>query len=79
MQGMRAFLITRFIIKSYLNFSAYSYSVEVSLGQEEWKKVVDYSLYQCQSWQDLYFEEEMVQYIRIVGTNSTPTKIVSLS
>ncbi|XP_068911776.1 BTB/POZ domain-containing protein 9-like isoform X2 [Tenebrio molitor] len=49
----------------------YSYYIEVSLDQENWKKVVDYSSYSCRSIQDLYFKEEIAQYVRIVGTHNS--------
>ncbi|CAH1379429.1 unnamed protein product [Tenebrio molitor] len=49
----------------------YSYYIEVSLDQENWKKVVDYSSYSCRSIQALYFKEEIAQYVRIVGTHSS--------
>jgi BTB/POZ domain-containing protein 9 len=49
----------------------YSYYIEVSVNQEIWKKVVDYSTYSCRSIQSLYFKEEIAQYVRIVGTHNT--------
>jgi BTB/POZ domain-containing protein 9 len=60
-------------IKSYSRY--YSYYIEVSLDQENWKKVVDYSSYPCRSLQDLYFKEEIAQYVRIVGTHNSANRV----
>ncbi|RZB38694.1 BTB, BACK, and/or F5 F8 type C domain containing protein, partial [Asbolus verrucosus] len=49
----------------------YSYYIEVSTDKKNWKKIIDYSKYSCRSLQDLYFEQEIVRYIKIKGTNST--------
>ncbi|RZC41762.1 F5 F8 type C domain containing protein [Asbolus verrucosus] len=49
----------------------YCYYVEVSLDQRKWKKVIDYSHSSCRSYQNLFLEEEIVQYIRVVGTHNT--------
>jgi BTB/POZ domain-containing protein 9 len=49
----------------------YSYYVEVSIDQKKWKKIVDYSQYACRSHQELYFDKQIVQYVRIVGTHNT--------
>lgn len=35
--------------------------VQVSLDQEKWLKVVDYSSYYCRSWQELHFQARVVQ------------------
>jgi BTB/POZ domain-containing protein 9 len=51
----------------------YSYYIEVSLDQRNWKRIINYS-YPCRSWQDLYFKEEMIQYIRIVGTYNSASQ-----
>jgi BTB/POZ domain-containing protein 9 len=56
----------------------YSYYIEVSLDQEKWKKVVDYSSYPCRSLQDLYFKEEIAQYVRIVGTHNSANSVCLL-
>ncbi|CAH1379430.1 unnamed protein product, partial [Tenebrio molitor] len=56
----------------------YSYYIEVSLNQEKWKKVVDYSSYPCRSLQDLYFKEEIAQYVRIVGTHNSTNRVFHL-
>jgi hypothetical protein len=55
-----------------------SYYIEVSLDQEKWKKVVDYSSYSCRSIQDLYFKEEIAQYVRIVGTHNSANRVCLL-
>jgi BTB/POZ domain-containing protein 9 len=53
----------------------YYFYIEVSLNQEKWKKVVNYSSYPCRSLQDLYFKEEIAQYVRIVGTHSSANSV----
>ncbi|CAH1390251.1 unnamed protein product [Nezara viridula] len=50
---------------------SYSYYIEVSMDQNDWVRVIDYSTFYCRSWQKLYFEPRVVQYIRIVGTHNT--------
>lgn len=47
------------------------------MEQKDWVRVVDYSQYSCRSWQYLYFENRVVQYIRIVGTHNTVNKVSS--
>lgn len=54
---------------------SYSYYIDVSMEQKDWIRVVDHSTYYCRSWQYLYFESKVVQYIRICGTNNTANKI----
>lgn len=41
------------------------------MNQEKWEKVVDYTKYDCRSWQDLYFKPRAVRYIRVIGTLNT--------
>jgi BTB/POZ domain-containing protein 9 len=41
----------------------------------DWVKVIDHTHYYCRSWQHLYFEPRVVQYIRIVGTHNTVNKV----
>jgi len=53
-----------------LNQNAYSYTVEVSLDQNEWYKIADYSAFWCRSWQNISFHPHVIQYIRIVGIRS---------
>ncbi|XP_030766538.1 BTB/POZ domain-containing protein 9 isoform X2 [Sitophilus oryzae] len=57
---------------------SYSYYVEVSMEQKDWVRVVDYSQYCCRSWQYLYFNTRVVQFIRIVGTHNTVNKVFHL-
>ncbi|XP_072390147.1 BTB/POZ domain-containing protein 9 isoform X1 [Diabrotica undecimpunctata] len=57
---------------------SYSYYIEVSMEQKDWVRVIDYSQYSCRSWQNLYFENRVVQYIRIVGTHNTVNKVFHL-
>lgn len=45
------------------------------MEQKDWVRVVDYSHYCCRSWQYLYFENRVVQFIRVVGTNNTVNKV----
>lgn len=49
------------------------------MEQKDWVRVVDYSQYSCRSWQYLYFENRVVQYIRIVGTHNTVNKVSTFS
>ncbi|KAJ8912844.1 hypothetical protein NQ315_007976 [Exocentrus adspersus] len=57
---------------------SYSYYIEISMEQKDWVRVIDYSTYSCRSWQYLYFESRVVQYIRIVGTHNTVNKVFHL-
>ncbi|CAG9813737.1 unnamed protein product [Phaedon cochleariae] len=57
---------------------SYSYYIEVSMEQKDWVRVIDYSQYSCRSWQQLYFKNRVVQYIRIVGTHNTVNKVFHL-
>ncbi|XP_026501622.1 BTB/POZ domain-containing protein 9 [Vanessa tameamea] len=54
---------------------SYAYYVEVSVDQKDWVRVIDHSDYFCRSWQNLYFEPRVVQYIKIVGTSNTVNKV----
>ncbi|XP_039153980.1 BTB/POZ domain-containing protein 9-like [Drosophila simulans] len=54
---------------------AYSYYVEVSVDQQHWERVVDYSDYHCCSWQYLYFAPRPVRFIRLVGTHNTVNRV----
>lgn len=56
-------------------YRSYSYHIEVSMEQKDWVKVIDYSEMACRSWQNLYFEDRVVQYIRIVGTHNTVNRV----
>lgn len=54
---------------------SYSYYIEVSVNNDVWKRVVDYSDYHCRSWQFLYFPEIPVKFIRLVGTNNSVNRV----
>jgi len=45
------------------------------MDQTDWVKVIDHTHYYCRSWQYLYFEPRVVQYVRIVGTHNTVNKV----
>lgn len=57
---------------------SYSYYIELSIEQKDWVRVIDYSHCACRSWQYLYFQNRVVQYIRIVGTHNTVNKVFHL-
>ena len=46
----------------------YSYYIETSLDAENWTRVVDHTAYTCRSGQFLYFESQVVRYVKGVGT-----------
>ncbi|KAK4475380.1 hypothetical protein MN116_002441 [Schistosoma mekongi] len=50
---------------------SYSYTIDVSLDQCTWDRIVDYQNYTCRSWQTLHFPSRVVQFIRITGTKNT--------
>lgn len=54
---------------------SYAYYIEVSVDQKDWVRVIDHSKYFCRSWQNLYFEPRVVQYIKLVGTSNTVNKV----
>ncbi|CAH2086939.1 unnamed protein product [Euphydryas editha] len=54
---------------------SYAYYIEVSVDQKDWVRVIDHSNYYCRSWQNLYFEPRVVQYIKVVGTSNTVNKV----
>ena len=39
------------------DFRSYSYYVEVSMNEQDWIRVIDYSDYFCRSWQNLLFKD----------------------
>ncbi|CAG5107005.1 Oidioi.mRNA.OKI2018_I69.chr1.g3101.t1.cds [Oikopleura dioica] len=57
---------------------AYSYYVEVSVDGKDYLKVIDYASYFCRSWQNLYFPQRVVRFIRIVGTANTANNVFHL-
>uniref|UniRef100_A0A1A9WK51 BTB domain-containing protein n=1 Tax=Glossina brevipalpis TaxID=37001 RepID=A0A1A9WK51_9MUSC len=54
---------------------AYSYFIEVSADRIQWDRIIDYSQYHCRSWQFLYFQEQAMRYIKLVGTHNTVNNI----
>ncbi|CAH8680767.1 unnamed protein product [Schistosoma rodhaini] len=50
---------------------SYSYTIDVSLDQSTWHRIVDYQNYMCRSWQTLYFPSRVIHFIRITGTRNT--------
>ncbi|KAK0420026.1 hypothetical protein QR680_014468 [Steinernema hermaphroditum] len=46
----------------------YHYYIEMSIDGEEWEMVIDKRVTQCRNFQDLYFTQRPVKYIKIVGT-----------
>lgn len=40
---------------------SYSYFIEVSMDNQDWVKVIDYSKYLCRSWQTLHFTPRVVR------------------
>lgn len=42
---------------------SYSYYIEVSVDNEDWIRVIDYSKYFCRSWQRLYFKPRVVRQV----------------
>lgn len=59
-------------------FRSYSYYIEVSIDQKDWTRIIDHTNYYCRSWQYLFFDQRVVRYIRIVGTNNTVNKVFHL-
>lgn len=57
---------------------SYSYYIEVSMDEEDWVRILDYSNYLCRSWQNLYFKSVVARYIRIVGVRNTANRIFHL-
>lgn len=51
------------------------YYIEMSIDEENWTRVIDYSTYSCRSDQNLYFEGIMTRFIRIVGTYNTANQV----
>lgn len=50
---------------------SYSYYVETSVDQNNWKRVIDFTKHRCRSWQFLHFPSCAVRYIKLVGTYNT--------
>lgn len=45
------------------------------MDQKDWLRVIDHSNYFCRSWQNLYFEPRVVQFVKVVGTSNTVNKV----
>lgn len=57
---------------------SYSYFIEISMDNEDWIRVLDYSKYLCRSWQTLHFKPRVVRYIRVYGVHNTVNKVFHL-
>lgn len=57
---------------------SYSYYIDVSMDNEDWIRVIDYSKFLCRSWQTLYFKPRVVRYIRVYGVHNTVNKVFHL-
>ncbi|XP_050435293.1 BTB/POZ domain-containing protein 9-like [Adelges cooleyi] len=58
----------------YSETGNYSYYIEVSMDQNDWVRVIDYSNYDCRLTQRLWFYPRVLQYVRFVGTCNTDNK-----
>ncbi|GMT11120.1 hypothetical protein PFISCL1PPCAC_2417, partial [Pristionchus fissidentatus] len=54
---------------------SYSFYIEVSVNQQQWKKVVDKVNEECRSWQYAEFPPEPVVFIRIIGTHNSANEV----
>ncbi|XP_072356430.1 BTB/POZ domain-containing protein 9 isoform X2 [Scyliorhinus torazame] len=54
---------------------SYSFYIEVSKNQQQWKMVADRTKVTCRSWQTISFEPQPVVFIRIVGTYNTANEV----
>ena len=50
----------------------------MSVDGKDYIRVIDYSNYHCRSWQNLYFPQRVVRYIRVVGTHNTANNVFHL-
>ncbi|KAB0403052.1 hypothetical protein E2I00_018786 [Balaenoptera physalus] len=57
---------------------SHSYSIEVSMDELDWIRVIDHSQYLGRSWQKLYLPAHVSRYIQIVGTHNTVNKIFQI-
>ena len=58
------------LIKMNLNSKderSFSYYIEISLDAENWKRVIDYTEFICRAQQFLYFNAEVVRYVKVVA------------
>ncbi|KAJ3647099.1 hypothetical protein Zmor_024640 [Zophobas morio] len=49
----------------------YCYYIAVSLDGKKWRKVIDYRHISCYSYQILFFDQQVAQYIKLEGTHNT--------
>ena len=61
-----------------LDTRSYSYVIDVAVEENFWERIIDYSIYHCRSWQQLYFPNRAVKYVRIKGTRNTVNKVFHL-
>ncbi|XP_078068238.1 BTB/POZ domain-containing protein 9 [Mustelus asterias] len=54
---------------------SYSFYIEVSNNQQQWRMVADRTKVTCRSWQTIIFEQQPVVFIRIVGTYNTANEV----
>ncbi|XP_060711332.1 BTB/POZ domain-containing protein 9 [Hemiscyllium ocellatum] len=54
---------------------SYSFYIEVSNNQQQWRMVADRTKVTCRSWQTISFELQPVVFIRIVGTYNTANEV----
>ena len=47
---------------------SYSYYIEVSMDNEDWIRIIDYTNYFCRSWQTLYFKPRVVRLVTKIIT-----------
>jgi len=53
----------------------YSYYIEVSCDQVNWRRIVDKTQEECRAWQILRFERQPMVFIRIVGTHNSANEV----
>ena len=62
-----------------LDTRSYSYVIDVAVEENFWERIIDYSIYHCRSWQQLFFpKSRAVKFIRIKGTRNTVNKVFHL-
>ena len=61
------------IVNTFLRY--YCYYIAVSLDGKKWRKVIDYRHISCYSYQILFFEQQVAQYIKLEGTHNTANPV----
>ena len=46
---------------------SYSYFIEVSLDKKNWQRVVDRTSWLCRSWQELFFEPQVIRWVWLLS------------